>query len=117
FLSSDIEVLVDEVAAARKFAVNESVIQIYGTCEACQSGQKAEPPARPVDAVFARDALRIAIATERSGLTFYTRAAKIAKDPRGRAVFRRLADEEKEHLSKLETRYKELVAADPTLED
>jgi rubrerythrin len=31
-------------------------------------------------------------------------------------VFRRLAGEEQEHLAKLEARYRELVAADPTLE-
>jgi Fur family ferric uptake transcriptional regulator len=117
FLSSDIETLVEEVADARKFAVAESVLQIYGTCEGCRAGQPSVAASRPVDSVFARDALRIAIATERSGLTFYTRAAKIAKDARGRKVFQRLAAEEREHLGKLEARYRELVAADPTLED
>ena len=40
--------------------------------------------------VFARDALRIAIATERSGLEFYTRAASRTKDGRGRSVFQKL---------------------------
>ena len=35
FLSSDIEALVEEVAATRKFAARESVIQIYGICESC----------------------------------------------------------------------------------
>ena len=39
--------------------------------------------------LFARDALRIAIATERSGLEFYTRAAQLTKDARGRKVFQR----------------------------
>ena len=46
----------------------------------------------PIEAVFARDALRMAIATERSGLAFYTRASKLAKDARGREVFERLAE-------------------------
>jgi Fur family ferric uptake transcriptional regulator len=116
FLSSDVEALVDEVAEARAFQIEESVVQIYGTCEACRAGRPPERANSPVDAVFARDALRIAIATERSGLTFYTRAAKIARDRRGRTVFEKLAGEEREHLSKLETRYRELVAADPALE-
>jgi rubrerythrin len=66
--------------------------------------------------VFARDALRIAIATERSGLDFYTRAARLTTDPRGRVVFERLAEEEKEHLGTLEKRYSELLAEDPQLE-
>ena len=56
-----------------------------------------------VDDVFARDALRVAIATERSGLAFYTRASKLARDPQGRKVFLKLAEEEKSHLKTLET--------------
>ena len=116
FLSSDIETLVDEVAQARQFSVDESVLQIYGTCEACRAGRPAATAPRAVESVFARDALRIAIATERSGLTFYTRAAKIAKDPRGRTVFERLAAEEREHLGKLEARYRQLVAEQPDLD-
>jgi rubrerythrin len=66
--------------------------------------------------VFARDALRIAIATERSGQLFYNRAAKFTKDARGRAVFEKLASEEDGHLTTLEKRYRELLATDPLLE-
>ena len=66
--------------------------------------------------MFARDALRIAIATERSGLQFYTRAASLTRDARGRSVFQKLATEEKEHLGTLEKRYSELLAKDPQLE-
>jgi rubrerythrin len=66
--------------------------------------------------VFARDALRMAIATERSGLDFYTRAAGLTKDPRGRSVFQKLAAEEGEHLGTLEKRYRELLAGNPDLE-
>jgi Fur family ferric uptake transcriptional regulator len=118
FLSSDIESLIEEIANARGFAPRQSVLQIYGTCQACQQGQPQAAPAAvvPTDAVFARDALRIAIATERSGLDFYARAARRTKDARGRRVFDKLAEEEKEHLGKLEARYRELLAADRTLE-
>ncbi len=118
FLSSDIESLIEEVAGARHFTPSQTVLQIYGTCEACQTGAAT---ARTIDGatterVFARDALRIAIATEKSGLGFYTRAANVTRDPRGREVFLRLAAEEREHLSTLERRYRELIASDPTLE-
>src|SRR5262245_39090402 len=116
FLSSDIEALVEEIAAARNFAPRQSVLQIYGTCESCRKGQPAEPAVLPTEAVFARDALRMAIATERSGLDFYTRASRITRDARGRKIFEKLAEEEKEHLGKLETRYRELVAGDPGVE-
>ena len=66
--------------------------------------------------LFARDALRIAIATERSGFEFYVRAARATRDPRGRAVLQKLADEEREHLGRLEQRYQRLLAQDPRLE-
>jgi Fur family ferric uptake transcriptional regulator len=117
FLSSDIEALLEEVAAARSFTARQSVVQIYGTCEACRAGRKGEPlQSATTELLFARDALRIAIATERSGLEFYSRAARLTRDSRGRRVFQKLAGEEKEHLGKLEARYRELLAADPQLD-
>jgi Fur family ferric uptake transcriptional regulator len=117
FLSSDIEALVEEVASARSFAATQSVVQIYGTCEECRTGRQTSGLTDGhKDLLFARDALRIAIATERSGLEFYSRAARITRDPRGRKIFEELAGEEKEHLGKLEARYNELLVRDPQLE-
>ena len=116
FLSSDIEALIEEIANARRFASRQSVVQIYGTCEECQTGRRQSGGAAPTELLFARDALRIAIATERSGMEFYTRAARVTNDARGRRVFKRLAVEEKEHLGKLEARYQELLRRDPGLE-
>ena len=115
FLSSDIEALIEEVAAARNFAPRQSVLQIHGTCEACRTGRPAAAEGT-TELLFARDALRIAIATERSGLEFYSRASKITRDPRGRRVFEQLAEEEKKHLGTLERRYRELLQSDPQLE-
>ncbi len=118
FLSSDIEALVEEVATVRRFTPAQTVVQIYGVCEECQSGlgRGRTIDGATTERVFARDALRIAIKTERSGLEFYTRAASMTKDARGRAVVQKLAAEEREHLATLEQRYRGLVAADPTLE-
>ena len=86
FLSSDIEALIEEVASARRFEPGQSVLQIYGTCESCQTGNPVAAPTASTEAVFARDALRIAIATERSGLEFYTRASRLTRDARGRRL-------------------------------
>src|SRR5215217_4494598 len=105
FLSSDIEALVEEVAEARGFEARQSVVQIYGTCEACRTGRAPAEEGSTSELLFARDALRIAIATERSGLEFYSRAARITKDPRGKKIFHELAEEEKHHLGTLEKRY------------
>jgi Fur family transcriptional regulator, ferric uptake regulator len=116
FLSSDIESLIEEVASARGFSPRQSVLQIHGTCDACRTGRPPMADEAVTELLFARDALRIAIATERSGLEFYSRAAKVTRDARGRRVFEKLAEEEKEHLSTLEARYRELLQQDPQLE-
>ncbi|MBZ5557963.1 MAG: transcriptional repressor [Acidobacteriia bacterium] len=117
FLSSDVESLMEEIAAARHFAPTQAVVQIHGTCEECRTGRKTPPvDGATTELVFARDALRMAIATERSGLEFYTRAASQTTDPRGRTVFQKLAAEEKEHLGTLQKRYRELAAKDPQLD-
>jgi Fur family ferric uptake transcriptional regulator len=117
FLSSDVEALVEEIAASRGFEAQQTTVQVFGTCESCRTGAGAAPiDGMTTELVFARDALRIAIATERSGLNFYTRAARLTTDARGRAVFQKLAAEEREHLATLETRYSQLVAEDPQLE-
>jgi Fur family transcriptional regulator, ferric uptake regulator len=117
FLSSDVESLMEEIAAARHFAPSQSVVQIFGTCEECRTGKQTPTiDGATTELVFARDALRMAIATERSGLEFYTRAAAMTKDVRGRTVFERLAGEEREHLATLQKRYRELIAQDPQLE-
>jgi Fur family ferric uptake transcriptional regulator len=118
FLSSDIESLMEEIAGARNFAPGQSVVQVYGTCEECRTGKQTPPiDGATTELVFARDALRMAIATERSGLEFYTRAASLTKDVRGRTVFQRLASEEREHLGTLQKRYRELLVEDPQLEN
>lgn len=121
FLSSDIENLMEEIASARNFDAKQAMVQIVGICEECRSGTSTAQALSKLDGsttelVFARDALRIAIETERSGFNFYNRAASFTRDARGRSVFQKLAEEEKEHLGTLEKRYAELLATDPLLE-
>jgi Fur family transcriptional regulator, ferric uptake regulator len=121
FLSSDVEAVMEEIAAERRFSASQVIVQIVGTCEECRTGASSSPATSAIDGsttalVFARDALRIAIATERSGLQFYTRAAHLTRDARGRSVFQKLATEEKEHLGTLEQRYRALLEKDPQLE-
>jgi Fur family transcriptional regulator, ferric uptake regulator len=116
FLSSDIEALIEEIAAARDFSARQSVLQIYGTCGECRTGRAEPPDAVTSELLFARDALRIAIATERSGVEFYNRAGRAATDARARTVFERLAGDERAHLAAVEQRYQHLLAQDPRLE-
>jgi Fur family transcriptional regulator, ferric uptake regulator len=117
FLSSDVESLLEEIASARNFAPAQALVQVYGMCDECRTGKQTPTlDGTTTELVFARDALRMAIATERSGLEFYTRAAAMTKDRRGRTVFQRLAEEEKEHLGTLQRRYRTLLEKDPQLE-
>jgi Fur family transcriptional regulator, ferric uptake regulator len=117
FLSSDVEALMEEIANAHRFAASQSVVQIHGVCEECRTGRAASPIDGSITArVFARDALRMAIATEKSGREFYARAAKLTTDARGRKVFQKLASEEDDHLGKLQRRYQELARQDPEIE-
>src|SRR6185295_18181617 len=87
FLSSDIETLIEEVSALRDFESTQSVLQIYGRCADCRSGVTAARSEAPTEALFARDAFRMAIATERSGREFYMRAAKLTGARAGRRIF------------------------------
>jgi rubrerythrin len=92
------------------------VVQIYGVCEQCRTGIAPVSTEAPTELLFARDALRIALATERSGRDFYARAATITRDARARSVFLKLSESEKDHLARLETRYQQLLVLDPQLE-
>src|SRR5215475_7402394 len=38
FLSSDVESMLEDIAAARSFAPTQAVVQIYGTCDECRTG-------------------------------------------------------------------------------
>jgi Fur family ferric uptake transcriptional regulator len=116
FLSSDIEALIEEIAAVRGFDAEQSALQIYGVCERCRGRAAGDHGAIPTDAVFARDALRMAIATERSGREFYGRAARLTRDTRGRRIFEKLATEEIDHLERLERRYRALLERYPGLD-
>jgi len=54
-------------------------------------------------------ALDMAIQTEKDGRDFYLRAAESAQDEGGRAMFRRLADDELEHKALLEKQRESLA--------
>ena len=116
FLSSDIEALIEEIAAARDFSAGQSVLQIYGTCGECRTGRAEVPDAVTSELLFARDALRIAMATERSGFEFYQRAARAAGEGRARGAFKRLGADERRHFDAIEQRYQRLLARDARLE-
>ena len=59
-------------------------------------------PKKPPNSFHCIDALEVSLSIEKQGFVYYDKAAKSATDPRVRAVFLRLANEEKEHIQSLQ---------------
>ena len=113
FLSSDIEVLVEEVATARSFTASQSVVQIYGTCEECRTGRAATGSDGTTDLVFARMRCGWRLPPSAAASSSTPERPALTRDTRARRCFEHLALEEKEHLGKLEARYAELLPQRP----
>ncbi len=113
FFSPELEELEKKIVAQYKIQPIRQRIQIFGVCQDCQEQEQA--PSTEVydnDLVFARDALKIAMETERRGINFYKAAAENSKDPSTRAAFLEMLEEEKEHFSNLQKEWKSLIARD-----
>jgi rubrerythrin len=57
------------------------------------------------------DALEVSLSIEKQGFLYYDKAAKSAVDPRVRNMFKRLADDEKEHMQSLQNKARFLQPA------
>lgn len=66
--------------------------------------------------VAARDALRVVVATGAAARSFFLTTAASVTNARVRGAFHRLADEERERLTRLEADQRSLLAGDPELE-
>lgn len=109
FLSPELEQLQEQVVSRYRFRPLRHHFQVFGICEDCHEHRPARHEDFDSDLVFARDALRIALQTERNGVNFYQCMAKAAKDPRGRDAFHSMATEEEKHLKELEAELQNLV--------
>jgi len=71
-----------------------------------------EPSAKTTSNSFqCIDALEVSLNIEKQGFIFYDKAAKSASDPSVRAIFSRLANEEKEHIQALQNKARFLQPA------
>ena len=109
FLSPELEQLQEQVVLRYRFRPVRHHFQVFGICEDCQQHRPARHEDFDSDLVFARDALRIALQTEKNGVNFYQALAKAATDPRGRDAFLEMAAEEEKHLRELESEWEALV--------
>lgn len=111
FFSPEFENLADQVVEKYRFEPRRRRLQIFGICPSCR-GEKAEEADSPdfdSDLVFARDALKIAMATEERGVSFYKAAADIATHESTRRTFLEMLEEEKHHFSGLKKEWDQLI--------
>jgi len=115
FLSPAEERLHEEITSEYGFKPVGHNLQIFGVCPDCQKKKKTSQESVDSDLVFARDALKIAMATERRGMNFYKTASEIVTQTRTRKTFLKMLDEEKEHLARLQKEWKRLMKKDRNL--
>lgn len=115
FLSPELERLQEMIVAKYQFRTVRHQMQIFGVCPDCQNQRPSPQEVFDSDDVFARDALKIAMEAERSGVNFYLAAAEQISRPSGRATFLRIAEEEKKHLHDLEYEWLELLKKDKNI--
>jgi Fur family ferric uptake transcriptional regulator len=110
FYSPELEELQRKIVSEYDFEPVRYKFQVFGICRECRV--KEEPAQESVVShlVFARDALKIAMETERRGVRFYKAASKVAARPITRTTFRRMLKDEEKHLRNLKAEWNRLIA-------
>ena len=112
FPSSRIERLIREETEKNDFQPVYSRYAIFGFCRECaatEAHQSGIEGRQREQKILARDALELTLAVERRGYSFYMNASKRTRDPSGKKMFRDLAEEESEHMNKLQQEYRKLI--------
>lgn len=114
FPSPKIERLIRAETEKHDFEELYSRYAIFGFCRDCAREQARDSGLDETgreQKILARDALELTLAVERRGFSFYSNAARKTVDPDGRRMFRGLADEESEHMERLQKEYRRLLDA------
>ncbi|MDR1726687.1 MAG: transcriptional repressor [Acidobacteriota bacterium] len=92
FASPELERMQDEIMRKYDFQPDRHWIKTCGVCSNCRENRKGGEE-RPCDTerVFARDAVKMALATEVRLMEFFQQAAAANQDAAGREVFERIA--------------------------
>jgi Fur family ferric uptake transcriptional regulator len=112
FSSSRIERLIREETEKNDFQAVYSRYAIFGFCRECaemEARQTGLAPSEREQKILARDALELTLAVERRGYSFYMNASRKTRDAAGKEMFLLLAEEESEHMSKLQHEYESLI--------
>jgi len=110
FFNPEIDRIQMQILEEYGFEPDRHRFQIFGICPACRNPQRESgTQTYHSDQVFARDALKIAMETERRGMRFYQTASKIVAQPATRATFLKMLEDEKKHLSRLKKEWNRLI--------
>ena len=110
FLSPELESLQEQIVSRYGFKSWSHQLQILGTCQDCQNQRPVDPEVYDTDLIFARDALKIAMETERSGVSFYVQLTESLTQPSGKFTFSKILGEEEKHLRQLEVEWEQLTS-------
>lgn len=117
FYSPELARLQEQIVSEYDFQPVRNRFQIFGICRDCRKREEPAEASIDADMIFARDALKIAIETEKRGVRFYLTASEIvAHESTRRTFFEMLRDEEK-HLSSLEREWSRLINEHPEVLD
>lgn len=112
FLSPELEQLQQEIVSQYRFQPQRHTFEILGVCQDCQDHRKPTSETFDSDLVFARDALKIAMETEKRGVSFYQTVSQTATHPSAESIFLRMLEDENKHLRELEEAWEELIKKD-----
>ncbi len=112
FLSPKLEQVQREIVSRYDFLPQQQTLQILGVCRDCQDEKRTTREVFDSDLVFARDALKIAMETEKRGVNFYRTVSQTATHPSTESTFRKMLEDETKHLRRLEEEWEELIRKD-----
>lgn len=117
FVCPELERIQDEIIRKYNFRAGQHRFQTYGLCEDCLGSRTRSVYEKyDTEKIFARDALKMALAMENHCLEFYRKAAQSNKDAGGREIFERMVIEEEKHVADLKAKLNELHRHEKNLE-
>ncbi|MDR0842863.1 MAG: transcriptional repressor [Acidobacteriota bacterium] len=117
FSSPELERMQDEIIRKYDFQPERHRFDTHGVCSACRENRPVREAA-PCDngRVFARDAVRMALAMEVRLLDFFRSVAAADRDTEGRAVFARMVRLKEVHVADLNAQLEEIIGGERHLE-
>jgi Fur family ferric uptake transcriptional regulator len=117
FVCPELERIQNDIIQRYHFQPIHHRFQTYGICEDCREHRPAtELQKHDTERIFARDAVKMALAMENRCLYFYRNAAKRNQDPAGKEVFERIQKEEENHIADLNSKLEEIVRQEKDLD-